>query len=180
MVAAAKARWAAAASGLASKGKLIEDPFAAYDRDSTLEVPFNSSRKMMATVHSLKDVGKFDRVTLTQDNPGASEYPFTHVAVLKGAPDRVSAVIGVCREKRRCVFGDTNPRIYFWIDATCRNKHQVIDNVKRLLHETKNGAAIDWSSKITEEECLAIHEDNHSLSEVCRLQNIKHGLSTIG
>ncbi|CDR94458.1 P-type ATPase4, putative [Babesia bigemina] len=47
-----------------------------------LEVPFNSSRKMMCTVHKLKRNNFFGDIDLSRGTD-----VFTHVATLKGAPD---------------------------------------------------------------------------------------------
>lgn len=61
----------------------------AYTREEDLEVPFNSSRKMMATIHKLnpKDgPNKFGTVGLKLKG---GHQNFTHVAVVKGAPDRL-------------------------------------------------------------------------------------------
>lgn len=74
VVVSAKARWSRDVDG----GR---DLHAAYARLPELEVPFNSSRKMMASVHKLDKAGKFDQIYL-----GAN---FNHVAVIKGAPDFV-------------------------------------------------------------------------------------------
>ncbi|KAK1935987.1 putative P-type ATPase4 [Babesia divergens] len=53
-----------------------------YPIISSLEIPFNSSRKMMCTVHKLKQTNMFGDVKLSR----GSEI-FTHVATIKGAPD---------------------------------------------------------------------------------------------
>lgn len=70
-------------------------PLTDYPRNKDLEVPFSSARKMMATVHRVKRDGYFEGVRLTGDDAEASSSSFagpgrvTHVAVVKGAPDRV-------------------------------------------------------------------------------------------
>mmetsp|Transcript_35777 Transcript_35777/g.64911 ORF Transcript_35777/g.64911 Transcript_35777/m.64911 type:complete len:1227 (+) Transcript_35777:79-3759(+) len=55
---------------------------------SDLEVPFSSSRKMMATIHSLPENRRLESLQFDQDS--------THYAIIKGAPeillDRVGAV----------------------------------------------------------------------------------------
>jgi magnesium-transporting ATPase (P-type) len=57
-----------------------------FQRLKEVEVPFNSSRKMMATVHKLKTPDMFDNISVKQaDNSG----PTTHVAIIKGAPDKL-------------------------------------------------------------------------------------------
>eukprot|EP00928_Gymnodinium_smaydae_P028765 TRINITY_DN2184_c1_g4_i1.p1 TRINITY_DN2184_c1_g4~~TRINITY_DN2184_c1_g4_i1.p1 ORF type:complete len:1362 (-),score=247.19 TRINITY_DN2184_c1_g4_i1:78-3569(-) len=53
---------------------------AMYPREVALEIPFSSSRKMMASVHSLKTKpGQFVNLHF--------EGNYTHVAIIKGAPD---------------------------------------------------------------------------------------------
>eukprot|EP00922_Rhytidocystis_sp_ex-Travisia-forbesii_P020428 GHVS01030061.1.p1 GENE.GHVS01030061.1~~GHVS01030061.1.p1 ORF type:complete len:1268 (+),score=170.67 GHVS01030061.1:216-4019(+) len=79
VVAAAKGRW----GGASGQG---DD----YVRLETCEVPFNSSRKMMATVHRLTTAGWFHGVRLYKE----AENEFTHVAIVKGAPDRVIHHVG--------------------------------------------------------------------------------------
>eukprot|EP01068_Selenidium_serpulae_P017225 Selendium_serpulae@DN6362_c0_g1_i6.p1 len=77
VVAAAKARLGAAVG---------YDPLCDFPRNKELEVPFSSSRKMMATIHKLSENDAFEGVDLAR--PGRQ---FTHVAIVKGAPDRVGA-----------------------------------------------------------------------------------------
>merc|ERR1719424_810278 len=63
------------------KGPGVELQTLKYPRMNDLEVPFNSSRKMMATFHKLPA----DRCLETLQFPEGS----THCAILKGAPDRL-------------------------------------------------------------------------------------------
>mmetsp|Transcript_107650 Transcript_107650/g.347435 ORF Transcript_107650/g.347435 Transcript_107650/m.347435 type:complete len:1249 (-) Transcript_107650:93-3839(-) len=51
----------------------------AYPRDSNLEVPFTSKRKMMATVHRLPANRQLETLKFPEEA--------THIAVIKGAPD---------------------------------------------------------------------------------------------
>merc|ERR1712048_575591 len=61
-----------------------------YQRLPELEVPFNSSRKMMATVHKLKTPGKFDNISLPPPPSQSGESAATsHIAIVKGAPDKL-------------------------------------------------------------------------------------------
>lgn len=53
-----------------------------YPMVKVLEVPFSSSRKMMCTVHRLKEANRFGDLDLTKEGSN-----FTHVATIKGAPD---------------------------------------------------------------------------------------------
>ncbi|BAM39164.1 cation ATPase [Theileria orientalis strain Shintoku] len=53
-----------------------------YERLERLEVPFNSKRKMSMTVHKLKTQNRYEYLDLER---GALK--FTHVALVKGAPD---------------------------------------------------------------------------------------------
>nr|PVC51915.1 cation ATPase [Theileria orientalis] len=53
-----------------------------YERLERLEVPFNSKRKMSMTVHKLKTQNRYEYLNLER---GALK--FTHVALVKGAPD---------------------------------------------------------------------------------------------
>lgn len=80
VVAAAKARWAKV-EGLGMDGTKL------YPSIEELEVPFSSSRKMMATVHRLQQNNYFDRLFL--ESPDSS---FSYVALIKGAPDKVIQV----------------------------------------------------------------------------------------
>ncbi|KAH0482443.1 MAG: hypothetical protein KVP17_004847 [Porospora cf. gigantea B] len=74
VVVAAKARWSTCCSG----GRALHQ---SYSRFSPLEVPFNSSRKMMASVHKLHTSGKFDGIYMGSN--------FDYVGIVKGAPDFV-------------------------------------------------------------------------------------------
>merc|ERR1719199_760968 len=55
-----------------------------YPRLEPLEVPFSSARKMAGSVVQLKTPNMFEGVSL-----GTREPKFTHLAILKGAPDRL-------------------------------------------------------------------------------------------
>lgn len=57
-----------------------------FERIKDCEVPFNSSRKMMATVHKLRKPDFFDNICVKQPDGSG---PSTHVAILKGAPDKL-------------------------------------------------------------------------------------------
>ncbi|KAK2195714.1 bifunctional P-type ATPase [Babesia duncani] len=54
-----------------------------YPMIEQLEVPFNSSRKMMCTVHKLKVPNTYGDLDMTS----SSGETYTHVATIKGAPD---------------------------------------------------------------------------------------------
>jgi magnesium-transporting ATPase (P-type) len=54
---------------------------AAYPRETKLEVPFSPARKMSASVFQLSAEGRFATLDIGKDH--------THIAVLKGAPDRI-------------------------------------------------------------------------------------------
>eukprot|EP01053_Blabericola_migrator_P011801 Blabericola_migrator_1__11800@NODE_716_length_6749_cov_137_288387_g516_i0_p1_GENE_NODE_716_length_6749_cov_137_288387_g516_i0NODE_716_length_6749_cov_137_288387_g516_i0_p1_ORF_typecomplete_len1077_score212_70Hydrolase/PF00702_26/1_7e03Hydrolase/PF00702_26/2_6e46E1E2_ATPase/PF00122_20/2_8e03E1E2_ATPase/PF00122_20/2_3e45E1E2_ATPase/PF00122_20/3_7e02Cation_ATPase_N/PF00690_26/9_7e17Cation_ATPase_C/PF00689_21/6_8e03Cation_ATPase_C/PF00689_21/3_3e03Cation_ATPase_C/PF00689_21/3_1e15Cation_ATPase/PF132 len=60
-----------------------KDPATKYPRLDNLEVPFSSARKLMVTVHKCEG-GLFDGIDLNLTNKIT-----THVAVIKGAPERV-------------------------------------------------------------------------------------------
>lgn len=81
IVAAAKAR-------LSTFEVVGTNPFQKFPIMKGLEVPFNSTRKMAISVHQLEEQDRFDRVILNSEGRG----PFTHVALIKGAPDRVLQV----------------------------------------------------------------------------------------
>lgn len=99
LVAAAKCGWAAEPS-LLKKRKAI-DPTAHYAMRKALQIPFTSSRKMMATVHKLPKPDYFNHLCLYNSqahtladssfpratDPSAPLFPF--VALVKGAPDRL-------------------------------------------------------------------------------------------
>uniref|UniRef100_A0A3B0MYE9 Cation ATPase, putative n=1 Tax=Theileria annulata TaxID=5874 RepID=A0A3B0MYE9_THEAN len=67
-----------AANKCGLKPELLED----YPRLETLEVPFNSKRKLSITVHKLKVENKFEELEFQQKGKN-----YTHVALVKGAPD---------------------------------------------------------------------------------------------
>jgi P-type E1-E2 ATPase len=76
VVGAAKCRW------------LGDDPSGdrdAHGRNADMEVPFSSARKMAATIHKLPKAGVFDKLNLSVGDTKA----YSHVAVIKGAPDRL-------------------------------------------------------------------------------------------
>ncbi|KAL3128633.1 P-type ATPase [Cryptosporidium hominis] len=102
-----------------NKINLVIEDEVEYLRVPSVEVPFTSSRKMMMTVHSLSTPNKFgdiffsntdsksnkqtniqnkvsnsnsQRYSKTVDNLDSGVY--THVAILKGAPDRIVKHIG--------------------------------------------------------------------------------------
>jgi magnesium-transporting ATPase (P-type) len=100
VVGASKCRWA-------QDDDQLRD---SYSRFAELEVPFNSSRKMMATVHKLPEAGSFNGIGLrkpgvyrrrpSRDNLGDTQKApadgelgpdpaVTHVAIVKGAPDKL-------------------------------------------------------------------------------------------
>jgi len=66
-----------------------------YPRLPELEVPFTSSRKMMATLHYLQQHGVFEHLSFSQQE-SVSEPP-SYMAIVKGAPDvllpRLKAVL---------------------------------------------------------------------------------------
>ncbi|GFE54175.1 hypothetical protein BaOVIS_015790 [Babesia ovis] len=70
-----------------------------YPMDKELEVPFNSSRKMMCTVHKLKEQNKFGEINLSNGMKN-----FTYVATIKGAPDILfnTRMISVKRNGDEC------------------------------------------------------------------------------
>lgn len=84
IVAAAKAR-------LSILPAIGTNPSKEYPMVSGLEVPFNSTRKMAITVHQLAQEDYFDKLILGSE--GRTGSSFTHVALLKGAPDRILQVI---------------------------------------------------------------------------------------
>jgi len=76
VVAASKCRYDQNNDALRKEFEMLKD----------CEVPFNSSRKMMATVHKLKTPDFFDNIGIKQPDGSG---PSTHVAILKGAPDKL-------------------------------------------------------------------------------------------
>jgi magnesium-transporting ATPase (P-type) len=61
-----------------------EDYLAKYPRLDPQEIPFSSARKMAGSVMKLKTPNMFENVIL-----GERDQPFTHIGVIKGAPDRL-------------------------------------------------------------------------------------------
>ncbi|UKJ88093.2 cation ATPase [Theileria orientalis] len=66
----------------ATKCGLTPSIFEDYERLDRLEVPFNSKRKMAMTVHKLKTQNRYEYLNLERGS-----VKFTHVALVKGAPD---------------------------------------------------------------------------------------------
>uniref|UniRef100_A0A0G4HGD6 P-type sodium-transporting ATPase4 n=1 Tax=Chromera velia CCMP2878 TaxID=1169474 RepID=A0A0G4HGD6_9ALVE len=81
VVAAAKARIGIETTGVPDASKDLDR----YAREAKVEVPFSSARKMMASVHRLETPGQFETIKSGDSNAEA----FTHIAVVKGAPDFV-------------------------------------------------------------------------------------------
>lgn len=73
---------AAAKAGIGKTVNPDDKTCSDYPSIDALEVPFNSSRKMMCTVHKLKVKNRFADIDLTSDGT-----TYTHVATIKGAPD---------------------------------------------------------------------------------------------
>lgn len=85
VVGAAKAHFGEAITGTSGGLPDFTDANMEYGRLKDLEVPFNSARKMMMTIHKLPQTNTFGDVVL--NNTEGS--PYTHCAIIKGAPDRV-------------------------------------------------------------------------------------------
>lgn len=83
VVGAAKARFGSPLAGKSERAGM-HDAKLDYPRVADLEVPFNSSRKMMMTVHQLPSANFFGDICLNSDGN-----KYTHCAIVKGAPDRV-------------------------------------------------------------------------------------------
>jgi magnesium-transporting ATPase (P-type) len=81
-----------------------------FERIKEVEVPFNSSRKMMATVHKLKTPDFFDNICVKQPDGSG---PSTYVAILKGAPDKLFEWISylVCQTSEGGLEIDTTAKI---------------------------------------------------------------------
>lgn len=84
---------------VAAKAGLTPAAHLSHPREVSLEVPFNSARKMAMSIHALPSPNEFAGIKLGQNNN-----KYTHVAIVKGAPDRVGtgwlgslALIGPCR-----------------------------------------------------------------------------------
>jgi len=61
-----------------------KDPKKTYPMEAALEVPFNSERKMQITVHKCESAGSFVGIQF-----GGTFASAGHVAIIKGAPDRI-------------------------------------------------------------------------------------------
>lgn len=57
-----------------------------YKRIPEIEIPFSSARKLMITVHELETKSFFNGINLEVGRNGPN---FTHIAILKGAPEKV-------------------------------------------------------------------------------------------
>ncbi|CDJ57747.1 P-type Ca(2+)-ATPase, putative [Eimeria maxima] len=75
----------------AAKAGLTAATRSLFPRESSLEVPFNSGRKMAVSVHKLQTSNQFADILLADDSK-----VFTHVAIVKGAPDRMFPHLGFC------------------------------------------------------------------------------------
>ncbi|KAL8427456.1 hypothetical protein Efla_003903 [Eimeria flavescens] len=87
---------------VASKAGLTPEAHKQHPREALLEVPFNSARKMAMSVHALPSVGSFAGVQLknsNSNNKDDSNGAYTHVAIVKGAPDRLAAHLGYCLDE---------------------------------------------------------------------------------
>ncbi|GIX62825.1 P-type ATPase4, putative [Babesia caballi] len=98
---------AAAKCGLGSAINKADTTYDDYPVIKALDVPFNSSRKMMCTVHKLKQPNLFGDVDLSN-----GEKRFTHVATLKGAPDMLfeSCRVTLRREGDKCTIDWTSSK----------------------------------------------------------------------
>ncbi|KAL8454072.1 hypothetical protein Emed_000570 [Eimeria media] len=76
---------------VAAKAGLTPEVHRLHPREATLEVPFNSARKMAMSVHALPSVNMFAGIKLENDSN-----KYTHLAIVKGAPDRLAAHVGYC------------------------------------------------------------------------------------
>ncbi|KAL8449364.1 hypothetical protein Emag_003654 [Eimeria magna] len=76
---------------VAAKAGLTPETHRLHPREALLEVPFNSARKMAMSVHALPSVNMFAGIKLEN---GSNKY--THLAIVKGAPDRLAAHVGYC------------------------------------------------------------------------------------
>lgn len=75
----------ACAKGRVGGPESAQDFYQLYPRNEMLEIPFSSSRKMAASVHALPQ-GRSDRFEFLKFVDGEK---YTHIAVVKGAPDRL-------------------------------------------------------------------------------------------
>eukprot|EP00746_Dinoflagellata_sp_MGD_P124567 gnl/MRDRNA2_/MRDRNA2_59165_c0_seq1.p1 gnl/MRDRNA2_/MRDRNA2_59165_c0~~gnl/MRDRNA2_/MRDRNA2_59165_c0_seq1.p1 ORF type:complete len:1304 (-),score=294.04 gnl/MRDRNA2_/MRDRNA2_59165_c0_seq1:516-3950(-) len=74
----------------AAKARFMNDSIhGEYERNSDLEVPFNSSRKMMATIHKLNPKDGPNKFGGLGFKLKGGHQNYTHFAVVKGAPDRL-------------------------------------------------------------------------------------------
>lgn len=76
---------------LGAKVGLTAETHKSHPREALLEVPFNSARKMAMSVHSLPSANVFAGIKLDGNN-----HKYTHIAIVKGAPDRLAAHLGYC------------------------------------------------------------------------------------
>lgn len=79
---------------VAAKAGLTSAVHTSHPREVALEVPFNSARKMAMSVHALPTLNEFAGIHLGQNGN-----KYTHVAIVKGAPDRLATHIGYCLEE---------------------------------------------------------------------------------
>ncbi|EZG86038.1 putative P-type ATPase [Gregarina niphandrodes] len=106
---------AAAKCGLGSLPG-CRDPREEYTRVVEGEVAFSSSRKCMATLHQLVEPNKFETIRFQSTGKAGTatagtvqEDPVTHVAVIKGAPEKLLAQVKRCLKKSAAEPGTYSP-----------------------------------------------------------------------
>ena len=95
----------------ARKARLGTQQQKMFPRLIDVEVPFASSRRMAATVHQLDSSSRFGHIQC--------EESFSHVAIIKGAPDAIMSYNGNSllwsSDTNRLEFGDLDARESEWI-----------------------------------------------------------------
>ncbi|EDO07356.1 HAD ATPase P-type IC family protein [Babesia bovis T2Bo] len=120
------------ASAKCGIGSTINKSDATYDDHpmlKDLEVPFNSGRKMMVTIHKLKTENMFGDLNLTN---GFKTY--THVATIKGAPDMLFKyrIVTVKRNGEECVID--------WASGDIENNETLLNVMKKANNDLSSRA----------------------------------------
>eukprot|EP00070_Physeter_catodon_P036384 XP_028343278.1 uncharacterized protein LOC112062998 [Physeter catodon] len=144
-----------------------------YERVKDLEVPFSSSRKMKMTVHKLPVTNFFGSICLRE---GATDAPpFTHCALLKGAPDRVLQHVKYALRERDGV-AEVD-----WRQPLTEAERLTVANVNLHLSEQALRVLAFTMRPLTDADVQQLHKANGAderLRFVCSSRGATDGIGT--